>query len=139
MTLARLNTVGPHSTEAAGIIPPMMRAMVHIGYAIAVADSVSDEEWLASGRPRAVDEGAEAFSHLNGAHSIDMTPFISGEAIRHIGTIKEQLSTLPELLSAGTRADAFEALGILADNMAHISAVAENYLTGGSADEGRNP
>ena len=139
MALQRLNIVGPLHQEATGIVPPMVRAMMHLGYAIAVADGAAEEGTLEEKRPTIIAEVREAFGHLNSAHAVDLTPFISAQAIREIGAIKEQLSEAPEAMTDMTQAELFDAVSVLADNMAYISAVAENYLTGGSADEGRNP
>lgn len=139
MTLQRLNTIGPRQAEAQGIMPPMMRAMVHIGYAIAVADNTTDAEWTEEPIQRALEEIQEAFKHINSAHAVDLTPFISPSAITSTAVIKEQLSEVPEVINNSTRREAFNSLAVLADNMTYIAAVAENYLTGGSADEGRNP
>jgi hypothetical protein len=143
MMLPRLNENGPQHSEARGINPPIVRAMMHIGYAVAIANITPEEDWADTHRLATCDEIREALGHLraSNAQGFDPSPFISEQAIRQLNQLADQFELVIDNISdpEAQKEDIFAQLTVLADNAAYISAVAENYVIGNGADEGRNP
>ena len=138
--LPRLNPAEAHYSDARGINPPMMRAMCHIGYAIGKTEATSEDAWGIA-RGTIIDELREAQRHLAAteAQGFSASPFLSPMAIQRLNVVGEQVNEMVVSAQESNKADTFRDLTMLAENMTYTSALAENYVIGSGADEGRNP
>jgi hypothetical protein len=138
MPLPLLNVNGPSHTEARGITPPLMRAMAHVGFSVAVGDQATDENWDEK-RAFVLAELREARGHLAPGNVTEGNPFVSTPAVEASTLLGEQFDTLITELNDMNRETTFTDLKTLAENCTYISALLERHVTGNDADEGRNP
>jgi len=120
------------------MIPPLLRVVNHLGFAIAFTDAIAEGEWENS-RSTIIDELQEASNHLTFDLEIDPTPFIPATAIAMCTTLGDQFPTLMEAIPNLTQEEAFTELKTLTENCVYVAAVLERFITGDDADEGRNP
>jgi pantothenate synthetase len=142
--LPRLNPLSPPSAEAAGFLPPLLRAATHIGFDIAWVAATSDEEWELrqegnnATREKVRIDLIEVREHINPNNLPDYGAFVNDEAVQVFEAVNLQATSLVDNL-ADSRLDTLEELKILADNLAYAATVFEHHVTGSRfATEGRN-
>jgi hypothetical protein len=135
--IAPLNTVGARRPEAQGIIPPLMRAMTHIGFAIGVLASTEHEDISSETREILEEEIQEAQRHFRN-NQVAASPFTNQTTIEMLYTFREQLDTFMNY-EMDEKSPVLESLKTLANNAAYVGARFEYSLSGNDADEGVAP
>ena len=139
MPLPLLNNAGPLAPDARGMTPPLMRAMAHVGFSVAIGDTTDEGQWDTN-KLTVESEIREALSHITASSgSNTSTPFIPITAIDAAELLRLQFQTMLDELPSKSLEDTFTDLKTLAENCVYISAMLERYVTGNEADEGRNP
>jgi len=123
----------PATLHATGMIAPLLRVATHLGYCLAIAGrEYDDDDAWDSAHQDILDDFDEAILHLDDPP--DMSPFVSQALISLFTDITADMSTVRN--AELTKDEMYEALQIMNDNVAHVGARFEYYVSGNECTEG---